>query len=129
MSNKTSSTIKNKTLSVLKFILLAAACVFASIILVWPLWKFSTEAPKIYTIITLSLISCFLIYLIIKKIRKCNWKSVLKFFVILLLFAAGLFFTVKFVLYDKKLLALLALLITIGLIIVVNIIFNRIRHE
>ena len=52
----------------LRIILLIAACIGATIVLVFPLWKFSTAAPRIYTITVLILSAAFLLYLIVRKI-------------------------------------------------------------
>ena len=129
MKDKSSSLTKNKVFSVLRFFLLIVLCVSASVILVWPLWKFSISFPKVYTIITLSLIGLAVLYLCINKIRKSSLSSVIKFFGNLLITCAGIFFSVKLVLNEKKLIALAVFILTIILIAVFNYIFNRIRHE
>ena len=71
----------NGFFSILKIILLFAACIFTSIIIVWPFWKFSTALPKAYTIAVLSVISIFLLFLIIKKVIHSKKSSVIKVFV------------------------------------------------
>ncbi len=129
MKDKSSSLTKNKVFSVLRFLLLIILCVSASVILVWPLWKFSISFPKVYTIITLSLIGVTLLYLCINKIRKSSLSSVIKFIGNLLITSAGIFFSVKLVLNEKKLIALAVFLLTIIFIAVFNYILNRIRHE
>ena len=119
----------NKFLSVFKIILLFAVCILTSIILVWPFWKFSTALPSAYTIVVLSVIAVFLIYLIIKKIIHSNKRSVIKVFVNLLVIFAGLFFTVYFVLIDKKLISLLFFILAIVILAAFNILINRIAHD
>lgn len=129
MSKDNPSQFKNKILSISKFLLLITFCVLASIVLVWPLWKISTGAPKIYTAVVLSLLGIGVIVFIVSKIRKSNWLSVLKFFVNLLIIGAGLFFSVKYVLFEKKLIALICFISMFLLLILFNYLLSRIRHE
>ncbi len=119
----------NGFFSILKIILLFAACIFTSIIIVWPFWKFSTALPKAYTIAVLSVISIFLLFLIIKKVIHSKKSSVIKVFVNLALICAGLFFTVRFVLLDKKAIGLLLFLLAIVLLLIFNFLINRITHD
>ena len=59
---------KGKFIVFLRILLLIAACVAATLVLVFPLWKFSTSAPGIYTATVLILCAFALLYLITKKI-------------------------------------------------------------
>lgn len=65
MSNK-------KFINFLRILILILACIAASVVIVFPLWKFSTSAPKVYTIVVLSLSAAFIIYLIVRKIIRKN---------------------------------------------------------
>ena len=127
MKEKQTSLIKNRFFSVLRFFLLVVLCISASVILVWPLWKFSLSFPKIYTITILSLAGLAFLFLIINKIRKSRVSSVIKFFGNLLLILFGLIFSIKLVLTEKQVIALLVFLFSIALVL--NYILNRIRHE
>lgn len=119
----------NHFISILKILLLFVVCILTSIVLVWPFWKFSTVLPSVYTIAVLTVIFALVLFLIIRKIIHSNKFSVIKFFVNLAFIAAGLFFTVYFVLFDKKLLALLIFIMTIVILAVFNILINRIAHD
>lgn len=129
--HKTSSNnfLSNKLFSILKIILLFVVCILTSIILVWPFWKFSTALPSAYTIVVLSVIAIFLIYLITKKILHSKKRTVIKVFVNLAVIFAGIFFTVFFVLTDKKLISLLLFILTIVILTVFNILINRLAHD
>ena len=129
--HKTSSNnfLSNKLFSILKIILLFVVCILTSIILVWPFWKFSTALPSAYTIVVLSVITLFLIYLITKKILHSKKRTVIKVFVNLAVIFAGIFFTVFFVLTDKKLISLLLFILTIVILTVFNILINRLAHD
>ena len=59
---------KGKFIVFLRILLLIAACVAATIVLVFPLWKFSTSAPRIYTATVLILCAVLIIFLIVRKI-------------------------------------------------------------
>ena len=59
---------KGKFIVFLRILLLIAACVAATVVLVFPLWKFSTSAPRIYTATVLILFAAFIVYFIIQKI-------------------------------------------------------------
>ena len=59
---------KGKFTVFLRILLLIAACVAATIVLVFPLWKFSTSAPRIYTATVLILCAALILGLIIRKI-------------------------------------------------------------
>ena len=65
---------KGKFIVFLRILLLIAACVAATIVLVFPLWKFSTSAPRIYTATVLVLCAALIIYLIVSKIISKNRK-------------------------------------------------------
>lgn len=60
--------LKKSFSSLLKFILLVLVCLIFSFVIVWPLWKWATVSPESYSIILLSLLACFLVYKIVKKI-------------------------------------------------------------
>lgn len=121
--------MNKKFLSFFKFLILSVLCVSASILLVWPLWKFSTSSPKVYTIIVLVLLGLFFLYLIINKIRKTEIIKTITFIVNFLILAIGIIFSVKFVFLEKKLLSLFVLAATILLTLMFNLLKNKFHHE
>ncbi len=66
---KINSTIKKISIILLVILL----CALSSLLIVWPLWKFSTSAPKMYTITVLAISFALIIFLIIRRIK--NKKS------------------------------------------------------
>ena len=62
------SKLKNAFTSFSKFLLLAILCVLTTVIVSWPLWKLATTNSKIYSIIVISLLIAYFVFLIIKKI-------------------------------------------------------------
>ena len=129
MKDKQSLLTNNKFFSLMRFLLLIVLCISASVILVWPLWKFSISFPKVYTITILTLLGIATLFLIISKIKKSSISSVIKFFGNLLILVAGAVFSIKLVLNEKKLIALLLVVLTIAILALFNFILNRIRHE
>ena len=66
---KINSTIKKISIIFLVILL----CALSSLLIVWPLWKFSTSAPKVYTITVLVISFALIIFFIIRRIK--NKKS------------------------------------------------------
>ncbi len=116
-------------ISVLRFILLITICIISSLILVWPLWKFSTSLPKVYTIIVLTILGAALIFLAVKKIIKSKAISVIRFFVNLAIIFATLIFSVRFIIGGNRIIGLIIFAAGIVLEIVTNIIFSKVSHE
>ena len=59
---------KGKFIVFLRILLLIAACLAATIALAFPLWKFSTSAPRIYTATVLIICAALIVFLIVRKI-------------------------------------------------------------
>ena len=59
---------KGKFIVFLRILLLIVACIAATVVLVFPLWKFSISAPRIYTATVLILCAVFLVFIIVRKI-------------------------------------------------------------
>ena len=59
---------KGKFIVFLRILLLIVACIAATVVLVFPLWKFSTSAPRIYTLTVLILCAALVIFLVVRKI-------------------------------------------------------------
>ncbi|MCR4954005.1 MAG: hypothetical protein K6A43_08015 [Treponema sp.] len=128
MENKNRSGAQRHFGSVIRLFLLIALCVASSLILVWPLWKFSTSFPKVYTVIVLALIGGAAIFFAVKKIIKSDKISVIRFFVNLILIALTIILCVSFILGGNRLLGLIIFLAGIALEILANIIFSKISQ-
>lgn len=66
--NKIIKNIKNFFTSAGFFFLAALLCILSAFIIVFPIWKFATDAPKVYTIVILVLLFVLLCWFIIRKI-------------------------------------------------------------
>lgn len=128
MENKNRSGAQRHFSSVIRVFLLIALCVASSLILVWPLWKFSTSFPKIYTVIVLALIGGAAVFFAAKKIIKSDKIAVIRFFINLILIALTLFFCVKFILDGSRIIGLIIFLAGIAVEILANIIFSKVAQ-
>ncbi|MCR5435889.1 MAG: hypothetical protein K6E97_02355 [Treponema sp.] len=127
--NNSKTNIKSTFFNTLKFILLIISCIAAAVIFVWPLWKFATGVPKIYTVIVLLLLCGALIYFAVRKIMKTPVKKTIQFFINLALIVSGFSLSIKSVFDERQLLSILILVIMIILITIFNILMNRIKNE
>lgn len=121
--------LKNGFISFLKFILIIAGCALISLAFVWPFWKFSTSAPRAFTLIVLILLTAFLIFVLVKKIRKSKFINTLQFFLNTLFIVLGLVFSIHFILLNFRLLGFIIFFAMIILEIILNHIFKKIKHE
>lgn len=128
MENKNRSGAQRHFSSVLRVFLLIALCVASSLILVWPLWKFSTSFPKIYTVIVLAFIGGAAVFFAAKKIIKSDKIAVIRFFINLILIALTVFFCVKFILDGSRIIGLIIFLAGIAVEILANIIFAKVAQ-
>lgn len=121
--------LKNGFISFLKFILIIAGCSLISLAFVWPFWKFSTSAPRAFTLIVLILLTALLIFVLVKKIRKSKFINTLQFFLNTLFIVLGLVFSIHFILLNFRLLGFITFFAMIILEIILNHIFKKIKHE
>ncbi|MFA6856102.1 MAG: hypothetical protein WCR31_02735 [Treponema sp.] len=106
MTKNISSSIRKHLFSAGKFAVLIAACIGSGVIIVWPLWRFATSAPVLYTIVVVSLFTVFAAYRIIRAIRSSSWKSVVRVFLHIAIITGGLYAAVMLVFSGYRLLAI-----------------------
>ncbi|MBQ6781216.1 MAG: hypothetical protein IJP62_08275 [Treponema sp.] len=101
--------------SAIKGILLLVACAVLGAAIVWPLWKFATAAPNVYTMTMLILIGAVLLIWLAKYVKKVGAKyATLKLGKIMII-AAGLCGSIVLVLNGKRFFAIPVLLVMIAL--------------
>lgn len=125
MKNKENSFFSNLLLVVIILI----SCFALSCLLVWPLWKISTLFKSAYTIISLSILTLYIGWIIFKTVKKQSLKSIIKFIINFLIIAGGLILLIFFVISEKRLAALIVLFITIALIVASHFIWKKINEE
>ncbi len=62
--------INSKLKNLLIILVVLFLCFLCSFVIVWPLWKFSTSLPKVYTAVVLILFFILVIFFIVRKIQK-----------------------------------------------------------
>ncbi|MBQ5384772.1 MAG: hypothetical protein IIU46_10040 [Treponema sp.] len=95
-----------------KIILLSALCVLLGVCIVFPLWKWASSTPAVYSYAILALVAAGAVYLFISLFRK---KGALRFFMGFLKIAfiiGGLSLCVYFVLQSNRTAALIVLIVS-----------------
>lgn len=126
-SKSISSSLKKTFASILKVIILIFLCVGSSTLIVWPLWKFATSQPDLYTLIALIIVSAIILYFIIKKLIKTPLIASLKFIINTVVIITGVTLSIKSVLNEQRITALIILLATIAAEMIINIIFSKVK--
>jgi hypothetical protein len=125
MPKNTSFSIRKHLASAGKSAALIAVCIATGIIIVWPLWRFATSAPVLYTIVVISLFITFAAYRIIRAIRSSSWQSVIRVFLHIVIITAGLYAAVMLVFRGYRLLAIPVIVLIPVLYIISSLILTR----
>lgn len=94
-------------------------------VIIFPLWAFAENLPKVYTILSLSLIFFWIIFKIVKICLKTKPLKLLKIFITIAFIAGGIIVFVLEVLNEKRLLAFLILFASIILSFISSTLINR----
>ena len=98
--NRILSALRDNISNIGKIILLVIFCIFIGLIISYPLWKFATVSPELYTIICLFLIGLLILFFTIKFIRKNN-KSFLIIVIVLVVAIIGVLVFIITNLFEK----------------------------
>lgn len=109
-------------LRILALILISIATVS---VIIFPLWAFAENLPKVYTILSLSLIFFWIIFKIVKICLKTKPLTLLKVFITIAFIAGGIIVFVLEVLNEKRILAFLILFTSIILSFISSTLINR----
>lgn len=101
--------------SILKVLFLLGLCAACGAVVVFPLWKFATAAPKAYTAVALAAIVLAAVIAAAKKAKSAGAKKSLLFAAKFLVVAGGAFLVFALVVFGQKLLALPAIVLIIFL--------------
>lgn len=119
--NRILSALRDNISNIGKIILLVIFCIFIGLIISYPLWKFATVSPELYTIICLFLIGLLVLFFIIKFIRKNTIKKNIRFFLKVIIFLAGISGSIMLVLSEHRFFALLCFLMMLILFFICNL--------
>jgi hypothetical protein len=73
-----------------KAALLIAVCAAAGFAIVWPLWRFATGTPLLYTVTVLAALGVFIIYRIIRAVRRSSWKTSVRILLHIVIITGGI---------------------------------------
>ena len=119
--NRSLSALRDNISNIGKIILLVIFCIFIGLIISYPLWKFATVSPELYTIICLFLIGLLILFFTIKFIRKNTIKKNIRFFLKVIIFLAGISGSIMLVLSEHRFFALLCFLMMLILFFICNL--------
>ena len=119
--NRILSALRDNISNIGKIILLVIFCIFIGLIISYPLWKFATVSPELYTIICLFLIGLLVLFFTIKFIRKNTIKKNIRFFLKVIIFLAGISGSIMLVLSEHRFFALLCFLMMLILFFICNL--------
>lgn len=119
--NRILSALRDNISNIGKIILLVIFCIFIGFIISYPLWKFATVSPELYTIICLFLIGLLILFFTIKFIRKNTIKKNIRFFLKVIIFLAGISGSIMLVLSEHRFFALLCFLMMLILFFICNL--------
>ena len=119
--NRILSALRDNISNIGKIILLVIFCIFIGLIISYPLWKFATVSPELYTIICLFLIELLILFFTIKFIRKNTIKKNIRFFLKVIIFLAGISGSIMLVLSEHRFFALLCFLMMLILFFICNL--------
>ncbi len=112
-----------------KIVALIVACAALGAAFVFPLWKFATEAPRIYTLVVLAIIVATSIFLCVKKIINSGVRHFLLGLSKVLVVAIGVVLCVKFVLDGNRILALPTIIAIITLYGILSFGFKKAKSN
>ena len=119
--NRILSALRDNISNIGKIILLVIFCIIRGLIISYPLWKFATVSPELYTIICLFLIGLLILFFTIKFIRKNTIKKNIRFFLKVIIFLAGISGSIMLVLSEHRFFALLCFLMMLILFFICNL--------
>ena len=119
--NRILSALRDNISNIGKIISLVIFCIFIGLIISYPLWKFATVSPELYTIICLFLIGLLILFFTIKFIRKNTIKKNIRFFLKVIIFLAGISGSIMLVLSEHRFFALLCFLMMLILFFICNL--------
>lgn len=90
MIHKIRSSILKSFISGGKAASLIAVCTAAGFAIVWPLWRFATGTPFLYTVTVLAVLGVFIIYRIVRAVRRSTWKTSVRILLHIAVTAGGI---------------------------------------
>ncbi len=104
---------------------LIAVCTAVGFAIVWPLWRFATGTPLLYTVTVLAVLGVFIIYRIIQAVRKTSWKNTVRVLLHIAVIACGISASVMLVFAGHRFAAIPVIILIPVLYVICSYIFPR----
>jgi len=111
--------------SVGKIFLLLLFCAALGVAFVYPLWKFATVSPKIYTIVIFSIFLITILFFCLKKIKDSGIKNFMLSFAKIITILAGISLCIYLVSIGKRFLAIPSLVLIIVIYGIISFGFKK----
>jgi hypothetical protein len=125
MIKKIRSSILKSFVSGGKVASLIAVCTAVGFAIVWPLWRFATGTPFLYTVTVLGVLGAFIIYRIMHAVRKTPWKTTVRILLHTAIIAGGICASVMLVFSGHRFGAIPVIIFIPVLYVICSYIFPR----
>jgi len=105
MFRKIVSGYKNFFLFTAKVAGLVTACIVLGFAIVWPLWKFATGCPRVYTLCVLACLAALILRLVYLTVRQHSAVAVISWILQLAAIAGGCIVSIGFILAGRRIMA------------------------
>ena len=116
---------KSKFVSFLKAALFLGACLAVSFAVVFPLWAFAKNAPRVYSAAVIIASALIAAWKFVAWAKKSGAKNVLRIVLKCAVAAVGIFFAFHFLFSFRRTLALVAAISAIALFKLVDVAFKK----
>lgn len=122
--------MKKLFFNLIKLISLVLFCLIASIIVVCPLYFFSTNFSNLYTIVGISILLLTMIYFIVTICKNNSAKKNIVIALCTFIIISGLYTTFIFITQENRIMAIISLILTPTLSILTSLITKiRLKNE
>lgn len=119
--NRVLSALKDNITNIGKIFFLMLFCIITGFVISFPLWKFATTTPHLYTAISLGVIGIMILLFISKMMKNSSTKKMTRIILKFFIYCSGISGSIFLVLKELRLFAFLSLVLMLGLIFLCNI--------
>lgn len=120
--------MKKIIFNLIKLISLVLFCLIASILVVLPLYFFSTKSSNLYTVLGISIVLLSIVYFIVKICKNNSIKKNIIIALCTVIIISGLYSTFIFITQENRIMAIISLVLTPMLCIFTSLI-TKIRSK
>lgn len=120
--------MKKIIFNLIKLISLVLFCLIASILVVLPLYFFSTKSSNLYTVLGISIVLLSIVYFIVKICKNNSIKKNIIIALCTVIIISGLYSTFIFITQENRIMAIISLVLTPMLCVFTSLI-TKIRSK